>query len=135
FDDAVTPIRYEISVTPDVEAATLAGEATITIETSAPLDRITMNALDLVVQRASIDNAPVTAEVNNEAQTLTLTPRRQLRAGRHTIRIAYTGKIYDDAYGLFRVEYQSEGQTKRALATQFEPGDARRFAPMWDQPN
>ncbi len=135
FEDAVTPIRYEISVTPDVEAATLAGEATITIETSAPLDRITMNALDLVVQRASIDNAAASAEVNADAQTLTLTPRRQLRPGRHTIRIAYTGKIYDDAYGLFRVEYQSDGQTKRALATQFEPGDARRFAPMWDQPN
>jgi aminopeptidase N len=135
FEGGVTPLRYEISVTPNVEAATLAGEATITIETSEPLDRITMNALDLTVQRASIDNGTARAEVNAEAQTLTLTPRRQLRAGRHTIRIAYTGKVYDDAYGLFRVEYQDEGQTKRAMATQFEPGDARRFAPMWDQPN
>lgn len=135
FEGGVTPLRYEISVTPNVEAATLAGEATITIETSEPLDHITMNAVDLTVQRASIDNATARAEVNAEAQTLTLTPRRQLRAGRHTIRIAYTGKVYDDAYGLFRVEYQDQGQTKRALATQFEPGDARRFAPMWDQPN
>ncbi len=135
FENGPTPLRYEISVTPNVDAATFTGENTITIQTDAPLTTVTMNALDLTVQRASIDNAAVQAEVNAEAQTLTLTPRRPLAAGRHTIRIAYSGKIYDDAYGLFRVEYQDGSQTKRAIATQFEPGDARRFAPMWDQPN
>ena len=135
FDAGPTPLRYEISVTPNADAATFTGENTITIETSEPLTSVTMNALDLAVQRASIDNATARAELNAEAQTLTLTPRRPLAAGRHTIRIAYSGKIFDDAYGLFRVEYQDDGQTKRALATQFEPGDARRFAPMWDQPN
>ncbi|MBK8545540.1 MAG: hypothetical protein IPL62_19630 [Caulobacteraceae bacterium] len=135
FENGPTPLRYEISVTPNVDAATFTGKNTITIQTDAPLTTVTMNALDLTVQRASIDNAAVQAQVNAEAQTLTLTPRRPLAAGRHTIRIAYSGKIYDDAYGLFRVEYQDGGQTKRAIATQFEPGDARRFAPMWDQPN
>lgn len=135
FEGGPTPLRYEISVTPDVGAATFSGETTITIENAEPLTAVTMNALELTVQRASIDGAAARAEINEEAQTLTLTPRRALQPGRHSIRIAYRGKIYDDAYGLFRVEYQDDGETKRALATQFEPGDARRFAPMWDQPN
>ncbi|MGQ0531980.1 MAG: M1 family metallopeptidase [Caulobacteraceae bacterium] len=135
FDAGPRPLRYEISVTPDVEAATFTGETTITIETTEPLAAVTMNALDLTVSRASIDGASARAAVNQEAQTLTLTPRRALAPGRHTIHVAYRGRIYDDAYGLFRVEYQDDGQTKRAMATQFEPGDARRFAPMWDQPN
>ncbi len=135
FEDGTRPLRYQISVTPNVEAATFTGEATIRIETSEQLASVTMNALDLTVQRATIDNATARAEVNNDAQTLTLTPRRALQPGRHTVRIAYSGKVYDDAYGLFRVEYQDNGVTKRAMATQFEPGDARRFAPMWDQPN
>jgi aminopeptidase N len=135
FEGGAIPLRYEISVTPDVNAATFTGEAAITIENSEPLSAITMNALDLSVQRASIDNATARADVNEEAQTLTLTPRRALAPGRHTIRISYSGKIFDEAYGFFRVEYEDHGQTKRALATQFEPGDARRFAPMWDQPN
>jgi aminopeptidase N len=94
-----------------------------------------MNALGLTVSRATIDNASVQVATDETAQTLTLTPRRPLRAGRHTIRITYTGVIQDEAYGLFRVEYQDNGQTKRMVVTQFEPGDARRFAPMWDQPN
>jgi aminopeptidase N len=135
FEGGPTPIRYEIAVTPNVEAATFVGEARIAIESSEALPAVTMNALGLTVSRATIDNSAVTFATNEEAQTLTLTPRRPLRAGRHNIRIWYTGTIEDEAYGLFRVEYQDNGQTKRALATQFEPGDARRFAPMWDQPN
>jgi aminopeptidase N len=135
FAGEPTPLRYEISVTPDIEAATFAGEATITIETAEPLDRVTMNARDLTVESASIDGATVQAATDDVAQALTLTPARMLAPGRHTVRIAYRGRIYDNAYGLFRVQYEDDGQTKRALATQFQPGAARRFAPMWDQPN
>ena len=135
FENAPTPVRYDISVTPDMEAATFTGETTITIESDRALPNVVMNALDIEVTRAIIDNQTVTAVVDNEAQTLTLTPRRPLRAGRHTIRIDYNGTIFDDAYGLFRVAYDQDGQTRRALATQFEVGDARRFSPMWDQPN
>ena len=135
FDSGPTPLRYEISVTPNVEAATFAGETTITGETAEALPAVTMNALGLTVSRASIDNRAAQVTSDQEAQTLTLTPRRPLAAGRHTIRIAYAGAIQDDAYGLFRVSYEANGQAKRAIATQFEPGDARRFAPMWDQPN
>ena len=86
--------------------------------------------------RATIDNAQVTAATDDAAQTLTLTPRRALRAGRHTIRIQYNGRVLDDPYGMFRVQYQDDnGQTRRMIATQFEPADARRMLPLWDQPN
>jgi len=135
FEGGPTPLRYEIAVTPNAEAATFTGEARITIESAEPLPAVTMNALGLTVRRATIDNAPVQFATDEAAQTLTLTPRRPLRPGRHTIRVIYSGVIQDEAYGLFRVSYQDGGETKRMLATQFEPGDARRLAPMWDQPN
>ena len=121
---------------PNVEAGTFTGDVRITINSDAELASVTMNAIDLEVTRATIDNSQVTSSVDAEAQTLTLTPRRALRAGRHTLRIQYNARILDDPYGLFRVEYQDEeGQTRRAITTQFEPADARRMLPLWDQPN
>ncbi|MEZ5996560.1 MAG: M1 family metallopeptidase [Hyphomonadaceae bacterium] len=135
FEGDPTPLRYEISVTPDADAGTFTGETRISIESAETLSSVTMNALELTVSRATIDGASARVSMDETAQTLTLTPRRPLRPGAHAIRIVYAGKIYDDAYGLFRVSYQADGQTRRALTTQFEPGDARRFAPMWDQPN
>ncbi len=135
FENAPTPVRYDISVTPNIEAGTFTGETTIVIQSERALSTVAMNALDIEVTQAIIDNQTVRFAVDNEAQTLTLTPRRPLRAGRHTIRLTYNGRIFDDAYGLFRVEYDQDGQTQRALATQFQVGDARRFSPMWDQPN
>ncbi len=135
FADGATPLRYEIAVAPDVNAGAFTGEAIITVELSAATPAVTLNALDLEVIRASIDGAAAAASLNAEAQTLTLTPRRALAPGRHTLRISYRGKVNDEAYGLFRVTYKSDGGEKRALTTQFEAADARRFAPMWDQPN
>jgi aminopeptidase N len=135
FAGGPNPLRYEIAVSPDADAGAFAGEARIRIETSEPLAAVEMNALGLEVSSARIDGAAAAFAVNADAQTLTLTPRRPLRPGRHTLHIVYRGAIQDDAYGLFRVSYQDGETTKRALATQFEPGDARRFAPMWDQPN
>ncbi len=135
IDAGPVPLRYEIAVIPNAEAATFDGEVTIAIEVSEPTRTVTLNALDLTVANAEIDNQRAGFALNEDAQTLTLTSRRMLRPGRHTIEIDYAGVINEEAYGLFSVSYDDDGREKRALATQFEPGDARRFAPMWDQPN
>jgi len=130
-----TPTRYEIAVTPNVAAGTFTGAVSIAIASEALAPQITLNALELDVQRASIDGRRAAVTLDEAAQTLTLTPRRPLAPGAHTIQITYSGVIHDEAFGLFRVSYEDDGQTKQALSTQFEPGDARRFAPMWDQPD
>ena len=90
---------------------------------------MTMNALDLTVTRATIDNArrrrrDERGSANADADAA---PRRCARAATPSASPT-PARIHDDAYGLFRVSYQDDdGQTRRALATQFEPGDARRL--------
>ncbi|NWG53528.1 MAG: M1 family metallopeptidase [Hydrogenophilaceae bacterium] len=133
--DEATPSHYAISITPDADAGTFTGSVEITVATHRALPAITLNALDLEIESAAIDGSRAAFSVDPEAQTLTLTQGREIRAGRHRINIAYSGRIYDEAYGLFRVAYDTAQGSRRMLATQFEPGDARRFAPMWDQPN
>jgi aminopeptidase N len=46
----------------------------------------------------------------------------------------YTGKIGTQANGLFALDYATAAGQRRALYTQFENSDARRFIPSWDEP-
>ena len=131
----VRPIRYDITVTPNAEALTLAGEVNIELDVRAPTRQITLNVLDLELGRVAIDGRVTTAiSYNEEEQTATFTSRRPLSVGRHTLSIAYRGQIYRQAQGLFAQDYEQDGQPERMLVSQFQTADARRFVPSWDEP-
>ena len=56
--------------------------------------------------------------------------------GQYRLNIDYSGKINTQANGLFALDYKNPaGAQKRAIFTQFEPADARRFFPSWDEPD
>ncbi|MFO1468595.1 MAG: M1 family metallopeptidase [Steroidobacteraceae bacterium] len=67
-------------------------------------------------------------------QTATFVLSRPLTAGRHRLSIDYAGRISTQPSGLFALDYTLEGAPRRALFTQFEPADARRVFPGWDEP-
>lgn len=129
------PNRYQIAIAPNDAAGSFAGEETISVRADEATSSIVMNAADISVGSAAIDGAPAQVQMNAERQQMTLTPSAPLPAGTHSIHIVYTGKIQDGALGLFRTSYSDHGREKHLLITQFEPSDARRLAPMWDQPN
>jgi aminopeptidase N len=81
---------------------------------------------------------PLPARVRSDAdaQTATLDFGRELKPGAYRLDIAYSGKINTQANGLFALDYKNkEGADARALFTQFEAADARRFVPSWDEPD
>ncbi|RZM20810.1 MAG: M1 family peptidase, partial [Sphingomonas sp.] len=96
---------------------------------------IVLNAADLKITRATLDGRVVPVKLDAVAQTLTLTLPRAASIGRHSVGFAWTGAINKSAAGLFAIDYAgADGKQQRMLATQFEAPDARRFAPMWDEP-
>ncbi|HLY07172.1 MAG TPA: M1 family metallopeptidase, partial [Rhizomicrobium sp.] len=84
----------------------------------------------------SVSGEPATPRISfNAAQeTATLQFPSPITAGRHVLRIGYTGKINENAAGLFALDYNTVHGRRRALFTQFENSDARRFMPCWDEP-
>ena len=132
----VTPDRYEIAVTPDAAKLTFTGEVRIDLTVHKAASRIVFNDADIVIDRASLDGEVSAPTISYDArqETATLAFSHPIRPGHYTLRLAYHGKIYQQASGLFALDYQTAGGSKRALFTQFENSDARRFVPCWDEP-
>ncbi len=131
----VAPVSYDIAVRPDARAMTFSGEETVAIEVARPTAKIVLNAADLKIAAATLDGKAVPFTLDAATQQLTVTPPTPVPAGRHSLHFAWTGKINTSAAGLFAVDYTDrDGSQARMLATQFEAPDARRFAPMWDEP-
>jgi aminopeptidase N len=132
----VRPERYDISIDPDAANLKFTGKAKIDVTVVRATDRIVLNAADLTFGDVRLSGEAAPKIVLDEAQqTAAFVFPKPLAPGKYTLSIDYAGKIYQQASGLFALDYDDQDGTKhRALFTQFENSDARRFAPMWDEP-
>lgn len=136
----VRPTHYAISVVPDAANLRFTGSVQIDIDVLQPTDTITLNAAELDFASVTLSGAagapaPATAITTDaDKQTATFRFAKPIQPGRHRVAIAYSGKINTQAAGLFALDYDSAQGKKRALFTQFEAPDARRFFPSWDEP-
>lgn len=131
------PIRYAITVEPDANGKTFKGEAAITFSVREATSDVAMNAADLTFLSAALNTgAKPEIVLHPEAERVHFRFAAPLAPGEYTLTTAYTGTINETANGLFVGAYKGPGgEARRMLVTQFEPGDARRLAPMWDEPS
>jgi aminopeptidase N len=136
LSDDVTPDHYDIAVAPNAKALSFAGDETITVTVHKPVRSITLNAADITFGQVKLDERADKPQItqDTEQQTARFTFASPLAVGRHKLHIDYTGKIYQQASGLFALDYDTAHGKARALFTQFENSDARRFAPSFDEP-
>ena len=136
------PSHYAIKVTPDAANLKFAAEATVDVEVKSATNSLTLNAAELNFASATITAAgkkkAITGAITTDAaaQTATITFKKPLKPGKYKLAFVYSGVINTQANGLFALDYSDGlGQNKRALFTQFEAPDARRFVPSWDEPS
>lgn len=137
----VAPLHYEIQVVPHADKLAFDGKVAIDLQVTEATDTIVLNQIDMTFPKAELTPkggkalaAPKVA-VDNDEQTATFTFAKPLAPGQYTLSLDYTGKIGTQANGLFAIDYATDAGQKRALYTQFENSDARRFVPSWDEPN
>ncbi|WP_049620559.1 M1 family metallopeptidase [Frateuria defendens] len=137
----VRPTHYDVAVTPHAQTLSFDGKVTVDVAVLQPTTAITLNAIDMdfsSVQLAALKGrsafaAPKVA-VDAQNQTATFTFDRPIPPGGYKLAMVYTGKIGTQANGLFAIDYDTRAGKQRALYTQFENSDARRFIPSWDEP-
>ena len=137
----VRPVRYAITLTPDLEGFTFAGEETIDLELSEAVSAISLNAIELEVSWAELTPAGGGAistsgiTLDEEMETVTFTFDREIPAGAASLAIRFSGTLNDQLRGFYRSRYTTpEGDERYLATTQFEATDARRAFPCWDDP-
>ena len=128
------PQHYTLQLTPDMQAATFSGEETIDLTLTERVDEIELNAwqlkFDTVTAEAGGKSLSAAVSLDTNLQQATLHFPRKLPPGPVTLKIAYSGILNGELRGF----YLSKAATRNYAVTQFEPTDARRAFPCFDEP-
>jgi aminopeptidase N len=130
----VSPRHYGLAFTPDLQKAVFGGDETIDVEVNKVTNSITLNAIELEFQEATItqDNKTQAAKWSfaPEKEQATLTVADELQPGPASIHIKFTGSLNDKLRGF----YLARSKERSYATTQFESTDARRAFPSFDEP-
>ncbi|QGN56418.1 M1 family peptidase [Novosphingobium sp. Gsoil 351] len=137
------PLHYAIAIEPDAANLTFAGQSSAEIEVFAETSELLLHAVDLKIAEARLVPAaggvaiPLKIALDEGNQLARFAAPSPITPGRYTLTTRYSGTIYTQANGLFALDYNdtATGQPRRGLFTQFEAPDARRFAPLFDEPS
>ncbi len=132
--DSIRPEHYSLSLTPDLKNATFSGSEKIDVLLEHPMDSITLNAAEIKFQSVTtrLNGKDIKADVTEDSakEQVTFNFNQALPAGRLTLDIEYTGILNDQLRGF----YLSKTAKRNYAVTQFEPTDARRAFPSFDEP-
>ena len=136
----VVPRRYDLTLEPDLAAATFAGTEAVEVEVGEPTTEIVLNSVDIEIDEATIDVAGermvASVALDDETERATLTFDRAVPAGQAVLHLRFRGVLNDKLVGFYRSTFtDDDGATQVLATTQMEATDARRAFPCWDEPD
>eukprot|EP00268_Persea_americana_P036934 TRINITY_DN364_c0_g1_i1.p1 TRINITY_DN364_c0_g1~~TRINITY_DN364_c0_g1_i1.p1 ORF type:complete len:897 (+),score=171.49 TRINITY_DN364_c0_g1_i1:409-3099(+) len=137
------PKRYDLKLKPDLSACKFIGTVEIELQITDQTKFIVLNAADLSVENSSVGFTPLQSKqvvrpsevlLMEEDEILVLQFDDFLPIGDGVLSIGFKGTLNDQMKGFYRSTYEHNGEKKNMAVTQFEPADARRCFPSWDEP-
>jgi aminopeptidase N len=132
----VTPLHYQLTITPDFGTGTFDGDLTIDLRVDRPTTTFSLDAVELEIYGADIlvssgRHVRPAYALDRAAGTLTFTAPARIYPGTIKLHVEYGGKLRSDGRGFYLV--RSHG--RKYLLSQMEATDARRAFPCFDDPS
>ena len=139
---SVIPLRYALSVQPDLEAATFSGTQEVRVSIVEHTTEIVLNALNLYLDDASLvaaDDSQIEVakiRMDPDAERAHLELQSSAAPGEWTLSVGFRGEFNRQLTGFYLSTYRDPaGEERRIGTTHFEATDARRAFPCWDEPD
>lgn len=137
----VVPVNYDIQLKPNLKAFTFDGVELISVEVRNATKSLSVNSIEIEVNAVCYipegSGQEITGSVTykKEHETATFTFPEELPVGKGCLKVVFTGGLNDRMKGFYRSKYTGpDGEDRYGAVTQFEPSDARRSFPCWDEP-
>jgi puromycin-sensitive aminopeptidase len=134
----VRPVSYDLALDIRPDDGRFSGRASIAVRVDAPARDVVLHAQDLTIESATLRieerGIPLGAALDRSTSTLTLTAPKPLAQGPAVLEIAFSGALNQQMKGLYQAKAVVAGVEERYAFTQFEPTDARRCFPCFDEP-
>ncbi len=126
----VADIAYALEIDLAADSAAFMGRNTMTFDWRGGTGDLTIDFAGGEIAAVVVNGAPATVAYNGHFLTL---PAATLARGRNLVDIEFTQRFTDRGVGLYRYTDPDDGRVY--LYSDFEPYDANRAFPLFDQPD